>query len=137
MINEPDLRAKYVVSALLFSPVIIDSLFYTTDTFVFQKATNRNNRKVTNMDFRFSQKIWLCFLESTKQLRNSSDLLLKRDFFSSETDVIRGRVGENNENFIVAKFVKSGINSYMSPLQQKKIFANSTLIRQVRRHQLV
>ena len=109
------------VSALFFSPVIIDSLFYTTDTFVFQKATNRNNRKVTNMDFRFSQKIWLCFLESTKQLRNSSDLLLKRDFFSSETDVIRGRVGENKENFIVAKFVKSGINSYMSPTQQKKI----------------
>ena len=96
------------------------SLFYTTDTFVFQKATNRNNRKVTNMDFRFSQKIWLCFLESTKQLRNSSDLLLKRDFFSSETDVIRGRVGENNENFIAAKFVKSGVNSYMSSTQQKK-----------------
>ena len=72
------------------------------------------------MDFRFSQKIWLCFLESTKQLRNSSDLLLKRDFFSSETDVIRGRVGENNENFIVAKFVKSGVNSYMSSTQQKK-----------------
>ena len=72
------------------------------------------------MDFRFSQKIWLCFLESTKQLRNSSDLLLKRDFFSSETDVIRGRVGENNENFIVAKFVKSGVNSYMRSTQQKK-----------------
>ena len=90
------------------------------------------------MDFRFSQKIWLCFLESTKQLRNSSDLLLKRDFFSSETDVIRGRVGENNENFIVAKFVKSGVNSYMSSTQLKKdifnYFANATLIRQVRRY---
>ena len=72
------------------------------------------------MDFRFSQKIWLCFLESTKQVRNSSDLLLKRDFFSSETDVIRGRVGENNENFIAAKLVTSGVNSYMSSTQQKK-----------------
>ena len=78
------------------------------------------------MDFRFSQKIWLCFLESTKQLRNSSDLLLKKEikkyFFSSETDVIRGSVAENNENFIVAKFVKSDVNSYMSSTQLKKIF---------------
>ena len=74
------------------------------------------------MDFRFSQKILLCFLESTKQLRNSSDLLLKKDFFSSETDVIRGSVAENNENFIVAKFVKSGVNSYMSSTQLKKMF---------------
>ena len=91
------------------------------------------------MDFRFSQKILLCFLESTKQLRNSSDLLLKkRDFFSSETDVIRGSVAENNENFIVAKFVKSRVNSYMSSTQLKKdifnYFANATLIRQVRRY---
>ena len=46
--------------------------------------------------------------------------LSKKDFFSSETDVIRGSVGENNENFIVAKFVKSGVNSYMSSTQQKK-----------------
>ena len=76
------------------------------------------------MDFRFSQKIWLCFLESTKQLRNSSNLLLKKEikkyFFLSETDLIRGSVAENNENFIVAKLIKSDVNSYMSSTQLKK-----------------
>ena len=74
----------------------------------------------------------------TRQFRRIVKKKLKKDFFSSETDVIRDSVAENNENFIVAKFVKSGVNSYMSSTQLKKnifnYFANTTLIRQVRRY---
>ena len=47
--------------------------------------------------------------------------MIKKYFFLSETDVIRGSVAENNENFIVAKLIKSGVNSYMSSTQLKKI----------------
>ena len=63
--------------------------------------------------------------------------MIKKYFFLSETDVIRGSVAENNENFIVAKLIKPGVNSYMSSTQLKKNIFNSfatTLIRQVRRY---
>ena len=59
------------------------------------------------------------FLRIDKTITKQFRLIVnKRLLF--ETDVIRGRVGENNENFIAAKFVKSGVNSYMSSTQQKK-----------------
>ena len=74
------------------------------------------------------------FLRIDKTITKQFKLIVKKrdkkkSFFSCETDVIRGSVAENNENFIAAKFVKSGVNSYMSSTQ-----LNTTLIRQVRRH---
>ena len=56
----------------------------------------------------------------TKQLKLIVKKRDKKYFFLSETDLIRGSVAENNENFIVAKLIKSGVNSYMSSTQLKK-----------------